>query len=160
MYEWYCHLKYLLSSDSRIYCLRISSAFTIWRHWSTWAAWCWTYLGTSAASALIGTGAACGGRAGYWNYCPVTVWYVYGCIDRPRRPFYPHPYSEWMVYAFAWILWWILRMNFWSMTPSYFVIYLKGNFLRIYDGLEIIIVLWIHWVWCDRVFLNWHGYAT
>ena len=89
------------SSDSRSCCFRISSLFTIWRHWSTLAAWCWIYLGNLDAAALDGTGSACGERSRRKNSCLITVWYVDGCITIPRRPFYYLPNSDWMVDAFV-----------------------------------------------------------
>ena len=157
MYAWRCSLKYFYSSDFRRCCFRMSSTFTIWHHWSTWAEWSWIYLGNSAAASLTSTGADCGGRAGRWNYFPVMVRYVAGCIANLRRPLCPPPNSDWMVDTFAWILRWILRMILLSMNPSHFFIILNGNFLQISSGFEVILVLWFHLFWCDWNFLNFYG---
>ena len=103
MYSWHCLLEYFSSSDSRSCCFRMSSAFTIWRHWSTWAAWCWISLGNLYAPALAGTGSACGGRSGRWNYFPFTVRYMVGCISILMRPCCPPTNSYRMIDVFAWI---------------------------------------------------------
>ena len=107
MYACYFPLKYLSSSNSRSCGFRLSSAFTIWRHCSTWSAWCWIYFVTSSAVTLASTEAVYGGQAGHWNYCPVVVWYVAGCIARLRRQCFPPTDYDWMVDTFAWILQWI-----------------------------------------------------
>ena len=110
MYVWRCPLKYFSSSDSISFCFGMYSGFNIWRHWYTWDAWCWMYLGTSAAASFSGTGASCRVWDGRWKSCPVTVWYVAGCIASPSRPCFPPPNSDCMVDAFALTLRWISRI--------------------------------------------------
>ena len=106
----------------------MSPEFTIWSHWSTWDAFCWVHLGNSTTAALCGNGDTCGVWVRRWNLCPVTVWYVAWCISIPTRPWFPTPSSDWMVDALAWILKWILWMNFQSTNNSSIVIFLKGEY--------------------------------
>ena len=81
----------------------MSYAFTIWIHWSTWAACCWIHLCNLAAAALGGTGDACGVQEESSNSCPLTVRYGDDQIASPRIPCYPMHSSDWMVDAFTWI---------------------------------------------------------
>ena len=128
------------SSDTKSFWLRISSAFIIWRHWSTWTAWCWMYLGTSSEAPLFGTRVDCGELSGRWKSFPITVHYVAGWFASPMIPCFPPLNSDYMVDMFACILQFILRMILWSMTPLHFFIFLKSNLLQISSYLSVIVV--------------------
>ena len=132
-------LKYFSSTGSINFCLRMSSALTAWLHCSTCDAWLGMYLGTSAAAALYGTGADCGGQSGRLKSYKITVWYVDDCIFILRRPCFPPPNYDWMVDAFDWFFQWISRIIFSWWPPNIFLIFLIRNLLWVSSALEVII---------------------
>ena len=152
MYFWRCPLKYLSSSDYRSFRFRISSAFTIWRHWSTWAAWWWMYLTTSFAAALAGNGASCGDRTGTENYSQshFGMWLVAftSRVDHVS----PRPIiTEWFMRLLEFCN--RFRGLFCSQYTPHSVYFLERGFaLNIFRFGNHSWLFWFHQVWCAWIF--------
>ena len=102
------------------------------------------YLGTSAASVLVGNGAACEGQAGRWNYWPFIVRYLAGWIDIPRRSCCPPPpNSDWMFDVFACILRMDFADDFVIGDPLIFLFYWRViccKYLQVWKSFLVILV--------------------
>ena len=97
------------------------------------------YLGISAASALVGTGAACGGRTGAENLVKLQFgkWLV--SLPDQRDHAIPLPIMTGWLTRLLELCDGLCGWFCGRWPPSHLVIFLKGNLLRISSGLEVML---------------------